>query len=97
MQSAECDVRLDVFLNTCCVVKHRSEAKRACDNGIVTVDDQPAKASRALKVGQRVRVAFVDRLLEFEVLALPPKNVSRREAGRYYHIVRDEAQASEFI
>ena len=90
-------MRLDVFLNACCVVKHRSEAKRACDNGIVTVDDQLAKASRAMQVGQRVTIAFVDRLLEFEVLALPPKNVSRKDVGTYYRVIRDEMQASEFI
>jgi len=90
-------MRLDVFLNTCCLVRRRSEAKRACDNGIVTVDGQVAKASRVLQVGQTVCIAFSDRLLEFEVRAVPVGNVSRKGAPDFYHIVRDEAQEPEFF
>ncbi|MGA1196245.1 MAG: S4 domain-containing protein [Candidatus Latescibacterota bacterium] len=90
-------MRLDVFLNTCCIVKRRTEAKRACDNGIVTVDDQMAKASREVMVGQRVCIAFTDRLLEFEVLDVPQGNVARKDALNYYCILRDEIQESEFI
>ncbi len=90
-------MRLDIYLNTCCLVRRRSEAKRACGNGIVTVDGQEAKASRILRVGQRVCIAFSDRLLEFEVLAIPRGNVSRKQASEYYRIIREEAQASEFF
>ena len=90
-------MRLDVFLNTCCIVKRRTEAKRACDNGIVTVDDQLAKASREVVVGQRVCIAFMDRFLEFEVMDVPRGNVARKDAHHYYHILRDEIRESEFI
>jgi len=90
-------MRLDVFLNKCCIVKRRTEAKRACDNGIVTVDDHVSKASRELVAGQRVQIAFTDRLLEFEVLAVPEGNVARKDASSYYRILRDEAQEPEFI
>lgn len=94
---ARFEVRLDVYLNTCCLVRRRSEGKRACDNGIVTVDGQQAKASRVLHVGQRVCIAFSDRLLEFEVTALPRGNVSRKQAPNFYRTVRDEARAPEFF
>lgn len=90
-------MRLDVFLNTCCLVKHRSEAKRACDNGIVQVDGQIAKAGRALHAGQQVRIAFADRLLEFEVLDVPRGNVSKKDASMYYRVIRDEVRESEFL
>ena len=90
-------MRLDIYLNTCCLVRRRSEAKRACDNRIVTVDGQEAKASRVLRAGQRVSIAFSDRLLEFEVLAIPRGNVSRKRAPEYYRVIRDEAQAPEFF
>ena len=90
-------MRLDIYLNTCCLVRRRSEAKRACDNGIVTVDGQEAKASRVLRAGQRVSIAFSDRLLEFEVLAIPRGNVSRKRAPEYYRVIRNEAQAPEFF
>lgn len=90
-------MRLDVFLNTCCIVKRRTEAKRACDNGIVTLDDHVAKASREVAVGQRVCIAFTDRLLEFEILDVPQGNVAKKNAHKYYEILRDEIQESEFI
>lgn len=90
-------MRLDVFLNTVCIVKRRTEAKRACDNGIVTLDGHLAKASREVAVGQRVCIAFTDRILEFDILDVPKGNVSRKDASRYYRILRDEVQESEFI
>ncbi len=90
-------MRLDVYLNTCCLVRRRSEGKRACDNGIVTVEGQKAKPSRILQAGQRVCIAFSDRVLEFEVTAIPRGNVSRKDAPQFYRIVRDEARAAEFF
>lgn len=90
-------MRLDVFLNKCCIVRRRSEAKRACDNGIVTVDGQVAKASRILQAGQTVCIEFTDRFLEFEIIDVPKGNVSRKQAPDFYHIVRDEAREQEFF
>ncbi|MDA0744880.1 MAG: S4 domain-containing protein [bacterium] len=83
-------MRLDLFLKRCCLTRQRSEAKRACDNGIVTVDDQPAKAARTVQVGQRVGIAFLDRFLEVKILNLPVGNVSRANARDYYEVLRDE-------
>ncbi len=90
-------MRLDVYLKKCCLVKQRSEAKKACDNGIVQVDGLPSKAGRLLHVGQQVVIAFTDRLLEIEVLSLPLGNVSKREASNYYRVIRDEMLESEFF
>ena len=85
-------MRLDMFLKRACLVKHRSEAKRACDNGIVSVDGQRSKASRAVLPGQRVCVAFLDRLLEVEILSLPVRSVSKADAKSFYRTLRDEAR-----
>jgi ribosomal 50S subunit-recycling heat shock protein len=85
-------MRLDVFLKKCCIVKRRTEAKRACDNGIVTIDDHIAKASRELVAGQRICIAFTDRLLEFDVIEVPQGNVARKDAPNYVRILRDEIQ-----
>ncbi|MBI4885628.1 MAG: RNA-binding S4 domain-containing protein [Acidobacteria bacterium] len=50
-------VRLDVWLDVACLFKTRSEAKRACEGGKVTVNAQPAKPNRALHEGDRVRIS----------------------------------------
>lgn len=49
-------VRLDVWLDVACLFKTRSEAKRACEGGKVTVNGQPAKPNRAVKDGDRLRI-----------------------------------------
>lgn len=49
-------VRLDVWLDVACLFKTRSEAKRACQGGKVTVNGQPAKPNRAVKDGDRLRI-----------------------------------------
>lgn len=86
-------MRLDQFLKTCCLVKRRSEAKRACDNGIVAIDGFTAKAAREVHEGDRIAIAFTDRFLDIEVVALPRGNVSRAQAQTYYRVERDEARS----
>ena len=85
-------MRLDLFLKRCCLTRRRSEAKQACDNGIVTLDAQPAKASREVRPGQRVAIRFADRHLEIEILDVPAGNVPKAAAQTYYRTIRDEAR-----
>ncbi len=81
---------MDLYMKRCCLTKQRSEAKRACDNGIVEVDGHTAKASRPVKAGQRLSISFLDRYLEVEITGLPMRNVSKSDARTYYEILRDE-------
>lgn len=85
-------MRLDQYLKTCCLVKRRSEAKRACDNGIVSIDGTVAKAAREVRPGDRISIAFTDRYLDLEVLDLPRGNVSKSQAQSFYRVERDEAR-----
>lgn len=85
-------MRIDLFLKKCCLVKHRSLAKRACENGIVLVDGKRAKPSSTVSVGQIITVDFTDRYLEVEVISIPRGNVSRAEATQLYQVIKDEAK-----
>ena len=85
-------MRLDLFLKRCCLIRRRSEARRACDNGIVSVDGRPAKAGRLVRPGQRVCLAFTDRYVEVEILQLPNGNLSKAMARTCYRVIRDEAR-----
>jgi len=49
--------RLDVWLDVACLFKTRSEAKRACEGGKVDVNGEHAKANRAVRDGDRVRIS----------------------------------------
>ena len=50
-------MRLDVWLDVSCLFKTRSEAKRACEGGKVTVNGDSAKPNRALREGDRLRIS----------------------------------------
>ena len=79
-------------MKRCCLTRRRSEAKRACDNGIVTLDGRPAKPGQTVGPGRRLSISFLDRYLELEILKLPRGNVSRADARTYYEVLRDEAR-----
>lgn len=87
-------MRIDLYLKRCGLMKHRSLAKRACDNGIVRIDGVRAKPSKEVKVGQEVVIRFRDHLLKIEILDIPGKSVPKREAQQTYRIVSDEPKPS---
>lgn len=49
-------VRLDLWLDIACLFKTRSEAKRACEAGRVSINDQTAKPNRHVREGDRIRI-----------------------------------------
>ena len=44
-------MRLDKYLKVTRLIKRRTVANEACDNGLVTVNGKPARASYDVKVG----------------------------------------------
>ena len=83
-------MRLDIFLKNTGLVKQRSEAKRACDAGWVTIGGKPAKASHAIIVGERILIETDIRLLDVEILAIPARPPAKRDRHRFYRIIREE-------
>ena len=68
--TATASVRLDQWLWAARFYKTRSVARHAIDTGKVDVAGQRAKAARALRVGDAVRVTRGEEVFEVEVLAL---------------------------
>ena len=83
-------IRVDVLLHRLCLTRSRSEAKNACDSGAVRVAGRAAKASEAVTAGQTIELHFPRRHLELELLQLPPKSTSKKNAREMYRVVRDE-------
>ncbi|MCK4546628.1 MAG: RNA-binding S4 domain-containing protein [Candidatus Eisenbacteria sp.] len=88
-------MRIDLFLKKTGLIKHRAEAKRACDHGAVAIDGQPAKPGRSVEVGQRVRIAYPRRFLEVEVLMVPEGNVRKTEREKCYRVVEETVRSWE--
>lgn len=57
MNDAPTTARLDVWLDVACLFRTRSEAKRACEGGKVSVNDEHAKPHRLVREGDRIRIS----------------------------------------
>ena len=51
-------MRIDKFLKNSRLIKRRTVAKDACDQGRVSVNGKPAKAGTEVKVGDIIHIAF---------------------------------------
>lgn len=80
-------MRLDKFLKVSRIIKRRTVANEACDSSYVKVNGAPAKASRVLKVGDIVEVAFGTRTLKFRVVLLG-ESVPKAEAQSMYELLQ---------
>ena len=89
-------VRLDVWLDVACLFKTRSEAKRACEGGKISVNGQPAKPNRALKEGDRLRITRpYGRHQDIIVRIVIDDHVRKTEARALYDDVTPKPTAEE--
>ena len=79
-------MRLDKFLKVSRVIKRRTVANEACDNGHVEVNGKVARASLDVKVGDIVRIAFGERTVTLRVLDVR-ENVAKAEASDLYEVL----------
>lgn len=61
-------MRLDKYLKLTRLIKRRTVANEACDNGLVSVNGRPARASYEVKEGDVIALRFGARTLRVEVL-----------------------------
>ena len=76
-------MRLDKYLKDSRLIKRRTVANEACDNGLVTVNDKPARASYEVKEGDRISLRFGARIITVEVLSVQ-ETVRQSEAAALY-------------
>jgi ribosome-associated heat shock protein Hsp15 len=78
-------VRLDLWLDIACLFKTRSEAQKACRNGKIDVNGQPAKPHRDVKVGDEILIQRpLGRRQRVVVRTLAEKHISKAEARELY-------------
>ncbi len=64
-------MRLDKFLKVSRVIKRRTVANEAADNGRIMVNGKIVKPSYEIKVGDMVEIKFGDKISKFEILKIP--------------------------
>ncbi len=84
MSEEKARIRLDKWLKISRIYKTRSLALRACEDGKVKVNDQRAKPSRLIQVGDRITIKVRSRYRTFDVLQIAQKNISNKDARVLY-------------
>ena len=76
-------MRLDKYLKVSRLIKRRTVANEACDNGRISVNGKVVKASYDVKVGDRIEIAMGPRTVAVEV-TLVADNVRKDDAVTLY-------------
>lgn len=76
-------MRLDKYLKVSRLIKRRTVANEACDNGRISVNGRVVKASYDVKVGDRLEIALGARTLAVEVLQVA-ETVKKDDASAMY-------------
>ena len=76
-------MRLDKSLKVSRLIKRRTVANEACDNGRISVNGRVVKASYEVKVGDRIEIAMGTRTIAVEVVQVAD-NVRKDDAGAMY-------------
>ena len=79
-------MRLDIYLKVARLIKRRTVANEACDNGLVTVNGKTARASYDVKVGDQITLRFGERTVTVEVLSVQ-ETVRQADAVTLYREV----------
>ena len=76
-------MRLDKYLKVSRLIKRRTVANEACDNGRISVNGRVVKASYEVKIGDRIEIAMGARTVAVEVVQVAD-NVRKDDAGAMY-------------
>ena len=76
-------MRLDKFLKVSRLIKRRTVANEASDNGRISVNGRVVKASYDVKVGDRIEISMGARTVAVEVLEVSD-NVRKDDAAGMY-------------
>ena len=76
-------MRLDKYLKVSRLIKRRTVANEACDNGRIQVNGRVVKASYEVKVGDRIEIAMGQRTVAVEVVQVAD-NVRKDDAVAMY-------------
>ena len=83
-------MRLDQFLSNAGCIPRRTQAKQACDEGLVEVDGKVARPATAIQIGQRITIKTGMRIRKYRVLQLPQRPVPRKQRDEYSELLSSQ-------
>lgn len=79
-------MRLDKYLKVSRLIKRRTLACEACENGKVKVNDKIAKPALNVKEGDRIELTFGEKIITVEVVSLA-EHVLKQDAADMYKVL----------
>ena len=79
-------IRIDKFLKNSRIIKRRTVAKKACEQGKVLINDKTAKPGDNVKILDKITINFGSGSKSFEVLEVK-ENVSKNGAANLYKML----------
>lgn len=79
-------MRIDKFLKTSRIIKRRTVAKEACEQGKVSINGKTAKPGDKLKIGDIIAVSFGSGEMKVQVLELK-ESVGKDQADSLYKVI----------
>ncbi len=76
-------MRLDKYLKVSRLIKRRTVANEACDNGRISVNGRVVKASYEVKLGDRIEITMGPHTVAVEVLQVA-ETVRKDDASAMY-------------
>lgn len=82
-------MRLDKYLKVSRIIKRRTVAKEACENGRVSINDKVAKPSTDVKENDIIEIQFASRSLKARIVNIA-EHVRKEDAKDMYIILEGE-------
>lgn len=79
-------MRLDKYLKNSRIIKRRTVAKDACEQGRVEVNGKIAKPGLELKIDDEITITFGSNILRVRVVSMPD-NVRKDDAQSMYEVI----------
>jgi len=79
-------MRVDKYLKNSRLIKRRTVAKEACDQGRILINDKAAKPGSLVSVNDIVSMDFSSRIIKIKVLDLK-EHVTKEDAKDMYEII----------
>lgn len=83
---AKINMRVDKFLKNSRLIKRRTIAKEACDQGRVSINNKQAKAGSEVEIGDIVHIEFGNSSISVKVLKLT-EGTRKEDAQGMYEVV----------
>ena len=79
-------MRLDKYLKNSRIIKRRTVAKDACEQGRVEVNGKVAKPGLELRTGDVIQITFGNNILKVRVVSMP-ETVRKDDAQDMYEVI----------